>query len=218
LTVDLARRVAPGRVVGVDLAPEVITEASAAATEAGVDNVSFLRVDFRSADLPAEGFDVVHAHQVLQHLSDPAGALAALRRLVRSGGLIAARDGDYSAMAWYPSSAHLDRWLAIYLAVTRHNRAEANAGRHLLAWAHEAGLTDVTFTTSTWTFADPSTRSWWGELWAERTVASSFADQVVAYGIATSAELAAIADGWREWSRQPDAVFIVPNGEIVARV
>jgi ubiquinone/menaquinone biosynthesis C-methylase UbiE len=37
-------------------------------------------------------FDVVHAHQVLQHLSDPAGALAEMRRVCRARGLVAARD------------------------------------------------------------------------------------------------------------------------------
>jgi 2-polyprenyl-3-methyl-5-hydroxy-6-metoxy-1,4-benzoquinol methylase len=218
LTIDLARRLRPGRVVGIDVANEVITEATASITEAGVDNVSFLSGDFLTADLPAGGFDVVHAHQVLQHVSDPVGALVALRRYVRPGGLVAARDSDYSAMTWHPSSVRLDRWLAIYLAVTRHNQAEANAGRYLLAWAHRAGLADVAFTSSTWTFADPAARSWWGELWAERTVGSSFADQAVAYGIASADELASIANGWREWAGQPDAVFVVPHGEIVARV
>lgn len=218
LTVDLARHVDPGRVVGIDVVADVVAEATGVASEAGAANVTLLTGDFRTAGLEDAGFDVVHAHQVLQHLSDPVGALATFRRLVRPGGIVAARDGDYSAMAWYPESPLVDRWLEVYLAVTRANAAEANAGRHLLAWAHQAGLADVAFTTSTWTYADPATCGWWGELWAERTVASSFASQAVDYGIATDDELVAIAAGWREWSHQPDAVFIVPHGEIVARV
>src|SRR5207249_7272388 len=193
LTVDLARRVAPAAVVGIDLAESVIDEARRHALEAGVSNVTFESGDFRDGRFEEASFDVVHAHQVLQHLRDPVAALSTMARLGRPGGIVAARDADYSAMTWAPSDDRLARWLEVYLAVTRQNGAEANAGRWLLRWAHAVGLSEVAYTTSTWTFATEPERAWWGDLWAERMVASSFAQQAAAYGIATEAELAAIA-------------------------
>jgi ubiquinone/menaquinone biosynthesis C-methylase UbiE len=217
LTVDLARRVAPGEVVGIDLAPSVIAEARRHAAEAGVANVSFRAGDFRHAGLDEGSFDVVHAHQVLQHLRDPVEALAAMARLARAGGTVAVREADYSAMTWAPPDERLDRWLAVYLGVTRRNGADADAGRWLLRWAHAAGLADVSYTTSTWTFATPADRAWWGELWAERITGSALAEQAAGYGIATPSELAALAEGWRAWAREPDAVFVVLSGEILAR-
>jgi ubiquinone/menaquinone biosynthesis C-methylase UbiE len=217
LTVDLARRVAPGPVVGIDLSGQVVAEAEAAARTAGLPNVSFLAGDFRSARFDPTTFDVVHAHQVLQHLRDPVAALVAMGGLARPGGVVAVRDSDYSGMTWAPASPHLDRWLQIYLAVTRRNGAEANAGRWLLAWGRAAGFTHVTYASSTWTFATEETRRWWAGVWAERTVGSSFAEQAVAYGIATAGELAAVSAGWREWAESPAAVFIVPHGELIAR-
>lgn len=75
LTADLARRVAPGPVVGVDAAAEAVAEARALGAEAGQDNLSFRVGDFRDVGLSPASFDVVHAHQVLQHLRDPVGAL-----------------------------------------------------------------------------------------------------------------------------------------------
>ncbi len=217
LTIDLARRTAPGRVVGIDLSDAVVGEARAAAAEAGVANVSFVAGDFRSARFEGASFDIVHAHQVLQHLRDPIGALADMGHLVRAGGLLAVRDSDYSGMIWSPASPALDRWLQIYLEVTRQNGAEANAGRWLLAWTRAAGFSDITYTSSTWTFATEETRRWWAGLWAERTVGSSFAEQAVAYGIATTDELAGVSAGWREWAGDPAAVFVIPHGEIIAR-
>jgi len=218
LTADLALRVAPGQVTGVDVAAAVLGEAEAHARDAGAANVTFLAGDFGAAGLPPASFDVVHAHQVLQHLREPVGALAAMARLAAPGGLVAAREADYSTMAWAPADARIRRWLDVYLAVTRHNGAEANAGRWLLRWAHAAGLADVAYTTSTWTFATPADRAYWGGQWAERCVTSTFAEQAVAYGVATADELAGIAQGWREWSSEPDGVFVVVHGEIVARV
>jgi ubiquinone/menaquinone biosynthesis C-methylase UbiE len=217
LTADLAARVAPGEVLAVDVSAEVIVEAGAHARRVGATNLAFRVGDFRAAGLAAGSFDVVHAHQVLQHLRDPVGALTEMRRLVRPGGVVAARDGDYSAMVWSPPDPLLDRWREIYLAVTRRNGAEANAGRRLLSWAREAGFQEIEYSTSNWTFATPGDRGWWSELWAERTTSSAFAHQAVEYGIATAAELEEVAAAWRSWGALPDAVFIVVGGEILAR-
>ena len=216
LTVDLARTVQPGEVLGIDMAASVVLEASGHAADAGVANVSFRTGDFRDAGLAAASFDVVHAHQVLQHLRDPVGALAAMAELARPGGIVAARDSDYSGFTWAPADARLDHWREIYLAVTHRNGAEAAAGRWLLRWAHAAGLTDVSYTSSTWTFSTARDRAWWADLWAERCVSSSLATQAVAYGIADAPELASVAAGWRSWADQPDAVFVVLHGEVLA--
>jgi len=218
LTVDLARRVGPtGAVVGIDLSAAVVQEATGYATAQEVGNVTFRTGDFRELDLAAGSFDVVHAHQVLQHLRDPVGALAAMGRLARPGGIVAARDGDYPAFLWTPADPRLDRWLEIYMAVSDRNGARGDAGRWLLRWALDAGLTDVTYTTSTWTFATPGDRAWWGDLWAERTVASSLADQAVEYGVATRAELDEVAGGFKAWADRPDGTFVLLHGEVVAR-
>jgi hypothetical protein len=137
--------------------------------------------------------------------------------LVRPGGLLAVRDADYPAMTGAPDSAGLDRWLEVYLAVTQRNGAEAAAARHLPAWARAAGLARTTFTTSTWTFATPDDRRWWAGMWAERIVSSSVADQAIAYGLATAGELADIAAAWHAWADEPGGVFVILNGELLAR-
>jgi SAM-dependent methyltransferase len=219
LTVDLADRVAPGRALGIDPAPAAVAAARAHAADEGPATVEFAEADLRTLGEADGAFDVVHAHQVLQHLRDPVGALRAMAALARPGsGIVAARDADYAAMSWAPADARLDRWAALYQAVGRRNGAEPDAGRHLPRWARLAGLRDVAYTTSTWTFAAPDDRAWWSGTWAERTVASSLADQACAYGLATRDELAAIADGWRAWAADDDAVFTVVHGEIIARV
>jgi ubiquinone/menaquinone biosynthesis C-methylase UbiE len=50
LTFDLARRVAPGRVVGVDLSADVIEQAAGEARAAGLDAVELVVGDFRELD------------------------------------------------------------------------------------------------------------------------------------------------------------------------
>src|SRR5262249_32251942 len=171
ITVDLARHVAPGRCIGIDRASEVIEQARAHAAEKGA------AVEFSSADIHAlpfadASFDVVHAHQVLQHLVDPVRALRELRRVLKPGGLLAARDSDYSCFSWAPLDARLERWLSLYRAVCRRNQAEPDAGRFLKGWALRAGFESITTSSSTWTYADPDSCAWWGRLWADRRLLS----------------------------------------------
>ena len=213
ITIDLAGRVAPGRVLGVDASAEVIDQARAA----GDERVEFAVADAYDLGLPDGSFDVVHAHQVLQHLTDPVAALVEWRRVLRPGGLLAVRDSDYAGFFWSPAEPRLDRWLALYHELTARNGAEADAGRFLPAWVAAAGFADLTVGSSTWTFADPGDRAWWGGLWADRVEQSSYATQARAAGLADDAELADIAAGWRHWAAQPDAVFVVPHVEVLAR-
>ena len=100
LTDDLAAAVGPdGEVLGVDNAPEVV---AAAAGSSRSPNVRFEVQDVQRLQLPDDAFDVVHAHQVLQHLVDPVAALREMARVCRPGGLVAVRDADYAAMTWHP--------------------------------------------------------------------------------------------------------------------
>ena len=102
ITAVLAALTAPGR-AGVDAAEDVLTEARSAAERRGLSNVSFETGDVGRLSFADSSFDVVHAHQLLQHLADPVAALGQMRRVCRPGGVVApARDSDYGGMIWYP--------------------------------------------------------------------------------------------------------------------
>ncbi|WP_116950424.1 methyltransferase domain-containing protein [Jiangella endophytica] len=215
ITTEFASLVAPGRVVGLDASDEVIAQAAA---QNGADAVEFRTGDAAALPFDAASFDVVHAHQLLQHVADPVAVLRELARVARPGGVVAARDSDYAGMFWYPRLPGLSEWLELYRTLALGNGGEPDAGRRLLSWAHEAGLPDVTATASVWCFSTPEDRAWWGGLWADRVTSSAFADQAVGRGLATTSDLDRLATAWREWAGHADGWFVVPHGEIIARV
>jgi len=217
ITVDLAQRVAPGAVTAVEISDGALESARATAAAQGVA-VDFRVADAEALDLPDDAFDVVHAHQVLQHLGDPVQALREMRRVARPGGLVAVRDSDYAAFAWWPGLPELDEWMALYQRAARANGGEPDAGRRLLGWARAAGFEDVTAGSSTWCFATPADREWWGGMWADRILASDLTRQVLAEGMATRDQLQRISDGWRAWAAAPDGWFSILHGELLCRV
>ncbi len=216
ITRDVARLVEPGHVTGVDNVDEPL--AIARSETEGIPNASFDRGDVHALPYGDDSFDVVHAHQVLQHLTDPVSALKEMRRVCRPGGVVAARDADFGGMEWYPRVPGLDAWLSLYYRVARTNGGEPDGGRSLKAWARAAGFTDITCSASSWCFATAEERAWWGGLWADRVRDSSFAHTAVGSGLATSGELEELAGAWRTWTRSGDGWFAVLNGEIVCRV
>ena len=216
ITIDLAQRVAPGRVVGLDAAADAIDAARTAAGEAGVSNLELTTGDVYALDHADDSFDVVHAHQVLQHVTDPVGALREMRRVCRPTGVVATRDAVYRAMSWYPTSAGLDRWLEVYCAVAEANGGEPDAGSRLPHWCLEAGFTSVEASATAWCFATEADRAWWGATWADRVTYTALGDRAVELSIATRDELDELAAAWHEWAGAPDGWFGVLHGEVLA--
>ncbi|PJJ63470.1 methyltransferase domain-containing protein [Compostimonas suwonensis] len=216
LSVSLASYVSPGRVVGVDSSDDIVEQARAFAESAGVDNVTFQTGNAYALDIEDDTFDVVHAHQVLQHVADPVAVLKEMRRVVKPGGIVAARDVDYAGTIWYPQIDALDRWQDTLLEVHRANGGDPRAGRMIKSWALDAGFSSVESSASIWSFASDAEREWWGGSWAERVLESDFAPRSIELGLATLDDLRTMSAGWLEWVAAANGTFLMPHGEIIA--
>lgn len=215
ITVEFAERLAPGRVVGLDAAADAITAAESHAAEVG-SAAAFVHGDAFALPFDDGAFDIAHTHQTLQHVGDPVAMLREMARVTAPGGTIAAREVDYAATTWFPLLPGLAQWLDLYLRVHRGNGGEPNAGRHLKAWAREAGLRSVETTATVWLFSDEVERAWWGGTWAERVLHSSFARDALDGGHATQAELQQISEAWRAWAQHDDAMLTMTHVEVIA--
>lgn len=179
ITADIAKRVAPGEVTAVEINSAAAELTRAELSRQQVTNAHVVVADVHNLGFASNSFDVVHAHQVLQHVTNPVGALREMGRVCRDGGVIAARDSDYGRFNWAPRLPDLDQWLSLYRQAAYANGGEPDAGRYLQQWAHDAGFTDVKATSSTWEYTTARQRQWWGEMWAERILKSDLTAQLL---------------------------------------
>ena len=65
-------------------------------------------------------------------------------------------------------------------------------------------------------FQSDEERQWWGGLWADRVRQSEYARQSLEYGLTSPQELEGLAAAFLQWAADPEALFVVVNGEVIA--
>lgn len=217
ISAELSLITTDGGVTGIDLSEDVLRIAREAHPKESHPRLEFAIGDVYRLAFPDNSYDVVYAHQVMQHLSRPIDAIREMRRVLKPNGILALRDADYGTFAWSPDIPEFDRWMTIYQEVTARNGAAANGGRYLKGWVHAAGFNSIEVTGSVWSFSSPQDRQWWGRSWAKRVLESDFARQALDYGLADRTTLQDISQAFLRWSEDETAVFFLPNFEVIAR-
>jgi SAM-dependent methyltransferase len=99
---------AEGAVVGVDRDPAALARARERVATAELPNARFIEGDFRELP-PGEPFDAVVGRAVLMYAADPAAALRSLLPHLRSGGIAALQEFDYTTLVAVPSFALIEQ-------------------------------------------------------------------------------------------------------------
>ena len=93
LALGLAART--GRVTGLDIDADELTEARAHADRLGITNADFREGSAYATGLPDGHVEVVFAHSLLEALDRPVDALREMVRVLRSGGLLGVASVEY---------------------------------------------------------------------------------------------------------------------------
>ena len=142
-TVILARNSPGARFTSVDLSPGSLEQARARAAGAGLANVTFRLADVHHLPFPPGSFDHVFVCFLLEHLADPAGALASLTSQLRPGGTLTAIEGDHGSAFFHPDGAAAHRAIGCLVELQARAGGDALIGRRLYPLLAAAGLSEV---------------------------------------------------------------------------
>jgi 2-polyprenyl-3-methyl-5-hydroxy-6-metoxy-1,4-benzoquinol methylase len=97
-----------GTVVGSDLSAGLIEVAKHITAKSGLKNIEYYQADGQGSDTHHGQYDLVLAHTVISHVSNPTALLREAVRLARPGGQIILHDGDYASMTFNTNTPALD--------------------------------------------------------------------------------------------------------------
>jgi arsenite methyltransferase len=99
-----------GRVTGIDMTPEMLAKARAAAAEAGLENVEFLEADAERLPFDDESFDVVISNGVIDLIPDKDAVFSELARVLVPGGRLQIADVTIQTPVSEEGRRNIDLW------------------------------------------------------------------------------------------------------------
>jgi len=137
----VAEQVAPGgSVLAVDVSPEQVEQASRQAADRHLKNIDFQVADAYAPRLPEGAFDLAYCRLVLMHLTRPAAALAAMRTLVKPGGVVACEEMDLGCWLCDPPAPVMTRFFELNTALGECRGENFSLGLPLHRLFREAGF------------------------------------------------------------------------------
>jgi SAM-dependent methyltransferase len=110
-TLVAAQMVAPdGHVTGIDMTPEMLAKARAAAAELGAANVELVEGEVERLPFPDESFDVVISNGVIDLVPDKDAVFSELQRVLRPGGRIQIADVTIQNPVSEEGRRNIDLW------------------------------------------------------------------------------------------------------------
>ena len=217
ISVGLAIAVEPGELYGVDMEESQIQMAKAAASAGGHENAKFQTGDVVNLVFEDGYFDVAHCHALLTHVPDTATTLSEVRRVLKPGGIISARELIAASSFTEPRSSDLEDAWKVFTKLLKGNGAHPDIGKELKGVFCEAGFADIRVSASFEPFGTPEDIAFYlglvkGWFFAPATVGAA-----KKFGLATQEQF----DGWRDaleqWKDEPGAFACIGWGEAIGR-
>lgn len=208
ITIDLARLVAPGQTIGIDVAENQLELARTAALRQGIMTARFESASIYALPFPDESFDAVFSHAAVEHLSDPKAALREMSRVLKTGGVFGIRDSDRGGELGWPEDPLLMRFHAVWSRLYQHNGSDPYFGRKLRALLNELGLKRVGASASYECHGLPETVRFASDALSGFFLDKSFVDQLIGLGWMDRAEVNTLVAELKAWGENPGAYWV----------
>ena len=217
ISVGLAKVVEPGELHGIDMEESQIKIARAAATAGGHDNAVFRTGDVTRLSYEDDTFDVAHCHALLMHVRDTQAVLAEVKRVLKSGGLVSAREMIGSASFSEPELDGLaDAWVT-FSKLLEANGGHPQMGKELPGKFLQAGFSAIHASASFDYYGTVEDVAFYHTFAVAWFFSSQTVEAAIKHGLATREQF----EKWRrlldQWKNSPGAVSAIAWGEAIGQ-
>jgi ubiquinone/menaquinone biosynthesis C-methylase UbiE len=216
LTVGFAKKLAPGRVVGIDREPAQFESAINYAAEHNLVNLHFETGDVYALPFDDASFDIAFCSAVLGSVGKPVQVVQEMVRVLKPGGVIAIKEFDHGGDIVHPQTPLLARSIELYQRARTEHGHEPRGGRRIREWLAENGCT-IEYTHA---FFDQRTTNTGLSEYVDRNnrlVDEILAPRYIELGWATQDEIDEQAREWENFARDPASLYASAWVEAVAR-
>lgn len=215
ISIGLAEAVAPGSVIGIDIDKGQIELARSAAQQRGLTNLRFEVASVYDLPFPSDAFEAVFSHALFEHLTDPAGALKEIRRVLRPGGVVGIASPDWGGNMSVPPDPVVDEAIELYKLLQAKNGGNPYIGRELRRLLQEGGFSVVRLTATYDCYEDVGL---FAELIAERIQSARTSDPLAEGSSSDSTRIERLGNAFRQWAKQPSVLYAQSFVEAVGQV
>lgn len=141
ITTGIAQAIFPGRATAMDTAHDQLERGHRLAQGREIMNIGFVAASACEMPFADHSFDVVFAHDLMEHLCDPAQAMREFHRVLRPGGFIAVCTPDWNACSLTPHSMAVGRAIQAFRHLQQ--RRNGDTAAQLPQRLTEAGFTPL---------------------------------------------------------------------------
>ena len=217
ISMGLAKAVAPGELHGVDIEASQIAMAQAAAQAGGRDNAHFQASDATNLPFADNTFDVVHCHAILMHVPNLSQVLAEVKRVLKPGGILSARESVIGAYLFEPDpQGHLKQATDTFGQLLAASGGHPNLGKALKSVLMDTGFRDVRATASFEPFSEEEDRAFLQGFIRNWFFSAKMKTPAIKYGLATEKDFAAWGEALDAWRAAPGGFGAFAWGEAIA--
>jgi ubiquinone/menaquinone biosynthesis C-methylase UbiE len=217
ITLGLAAEVNPGHAYGVDHDSTHVAEATHLASDQGAANVTFQLADAFSLPFDDGAFDVAFENDMFIHLADRAvEAAREANRVLKPGGLLAAREADADLAVWGHRTDDLQVIDGLMKAWQAARGSDISLGLRLPSILRQAGFTPILKSVSADTKGDEEGVRSHARLTID-LLDGPLGGAALAFGWADRATIGRLKESIRAWSNHPDAFFANVHIEVLGR-
>lgn len=213
MTLDFADQISPGKVVGIDISEKILQAAKENASSKNVSNVSFQQANVLDLPFPDNTFDIVYAQTLLAHLPEPMRAIHEMKRVVKAGGIIAAKECYLSSWFLYPENKFLNEFMVFRMKPVLQNGGDLDIGVKLGELFYNAGLGEISFEMHCLNRNVPT----FAKIFADDAIESTHSKAMLASGEVNQERLLRYREEWLKFSKIPWARNGMLYGEIISK-